>query len=62
MKRLTILFLFVFSAIHLAGSQNIPQTKKIVCVGASITAGGRTTNPAVNSYPAQLGKMLGDDY
>lgn len=35
---------------------------RIACVGASITEGGMTTNPATDSYPAQLGTMLGDGY
>jgi lysophospholipase L1-like esterase len=35
---------------------------KVVCVGASITEGALTTDPAKDSYPAQLGSLLGDKY
>ena len=38
------------------------QKVKVVCVGASITAGATTANPATDSYPAQLGRLLGNDY
>ena len=51
---LTILFCF-----SLTLSAN---TKRIVCVGASITEGARTSNPARDSYPAQLGSLLGSEY
>lgn len=40
----------------------VEAKKKVVCVGASITAGARTTDPAKYSFPAQLGTLLGDDY
>lgn len=35
---------------------------KITCIGASITEGAMTANPATDSYPAQLGRMLGERY
>lgn len=35
---------------------------RIACVGASITEGAMTTHPITDSYPAQLGKMLGKGY
>ncbi|MBD0777801.1 alpha-L-fucosidase [Maribacter sp. ANRC-HE7] len=35
---------------------------RIACVGNSITYGARIENREVNSYPAQLGSMLGDGY
>lgn len=40
------------------------ETKKIkvAFIGDSITAGTGTNDPASESYPAQLGKMLGDAY
>ena len=38
------------------------QKVKVVCVGASITAGATTANPATDSYPAQLGRLLGNEY
>lgn len=35
---------------------------RIACVGNSITFGARVENREVNSYPAQLAAMLGDEY
>ena len=35
---------------------------KVACIGNSITYGMGTENPATDSYPAQLQKMLGDGY
>ncbi len=40
----------------------IQAKKKIVCIGASITAGAGTTFPGENSYPAQLAKLADKDY
>lgn len=38
------------------------QKVRVVCVGASITAGATTANPATDSYPMQLGRLLGNEY
>ena len=35
---------------------------KVACVGNSITYGLKLDNPEVESYPAQLQKLLGKDY
>ena len=35
---------------------------KVACIGNSITYGMGTENPATDSYPSQLQKMLGDGY
>lgn len=35
---------------------------RVACVGNSITEGMKIENPAVNGYPAQLGRLLGDGY
>ena len=35
---------------------------KVACIGNSITYGMGTDNPATDSYPSQLQKMLGDGY
>ncbi|EKU90497.1 glycoside hydrolase family 3 C-terminal domain-containing protein [Bacteroides oleiciplenus] len=48
--------------IRLQKAVSVLQKTKVVCVGASITAGATTANPATDAYPAQLGRMLGDDY
>ena len=34
---------------------------KVACVGNSVTYGAGIENREVNSYPAQLQRMLGDD-
>ena len=38
------------------------EPKRVACVGDSITFGAGIKDRAKNSYPAQLGAMLGDDY
>ncbi len=41
----------------------IAQEKiRVACIGNSVTYGYGHENPAETSYPAQLGKMLGDSY
>lgn len=35
---------------------------KVLCIGDSITEGFGSTNPDIRSYPAQLGRFLGDAY
>ncbi|RFS26547.1 hypothetical protein DVR12_01815 [Chitinophaga silvatica] len=35
---------------------------KIACLGASICAGARLQHPEKESYPAQIGRLLGDGY
>lgn len=40
----------------------VEAKKRVICIGASITAGARTTNPAEYSFPARLGTLLGNDY
>lgn len=46
------------TAIHTVGQSVI----KIACVGNSITFGAGIQNPEMNSYPARLGKLLGNNY
>lgn len=41
---------------------SVHAQKRIACVGASITEGARTTDPKKDSYPAQLGSLLGNEY
>lgn len=48
--------------IRLQKTVSVLQKTKVVCIGASITAGATTADPATDSYPAQLGRMLGKDY
>ena len=51
----TVLFLCVSSVV-------LAQRVRVVCVGASITAGHGITNPAERSYPGQLQTLLGRRY
>lgn len=46
----------------LHGVVPVLQKVRVVCVGASITAGATTANPVTDSYPAQLGSMQGNNY
>jgi len=47
-----------FDVVNSSGS----TTVRVVCIGNSITEGVGVSNPAVESYPAQLGKLLGSKY
>ncbi|SDN00909.1 alpha-L-fucosidase [Kriegella aquimaris] len=51
-------FVMFFLANHSFGQSQV----RIACVGNSITYGARIENREVNSYPAQLGSILGDGY
>jgi len=55
---LTFILLKLFITISLA--QNTPV--QIACVGNSITYGYTLASPALDSYPGQLGSMLGPEY
>lgn len=52
-----ILFLLFFDQLP-----SFAQQVKIACLGASICAGARLPHPETESYPAQLGKLLGRGY
>ena len=58
---LLLVCLFTF---NLNGGQGETKKKKIkiACVGDSITFGARLEDPSVDSYPAQLQKLLGKKY
>jgi acyl-CoA thioesterase-1 len=45
-----------------ARTTNAQGVTRIACVGDSITFGSGTMSPKVDSYPAQLGRMLGQSY
>jgi lysophospholipase L1-like esterase/pimeloyl-ACP methyl ester carboxylesterase len=61
MKRLFIAIVFL-SAFQLELQSQSHSKIKIACIGASVTAGARLTDPATESYPAQLGTRLGEGY
>ena len=57
MKRLLLILLSLTVSIG-----GYAQKIKVACVGNSITYGSRVENREQNSYPAQLQKLLGDEY
>lgn len=54
----TVIASVSFDVVDLSASAPV----RVVCVGNSITEGIGVSNPAVESYPAQLGKLLGSKY
>lgn len=56
MKNLVHFLLFLCLSLPLHGKT------RVACIGNSITYGMGTDNPATDSYPAQLGRLLGDNY
>jgi lysophospholipase L1-like esterase len=56
--------LALFFALPLACNpfRSSPARIRIACVGDSITEGATLARPAVESYPARLGELLGDGY
>lgn len=61
MKKRTLVCLFLACAALLVQAQENKKIR-ISCVGASITEGYGTPNPPADSYPGQLGTLLGDGY
>lgn len=51
-----------FSQNKVIDTTNYDHIIRVACIGASTTYGGNIENREVNSYPAQLGKMLGDKW
>ena len=58
MKKFSLFLVLISTCILLPARQPV----KVACVGNSITYGMRLEHPETESYPAQLQKMLGDDY
>ena len=58
MKRLIIATVAFMLCIAIAAQEKI----KVACIGNSVTYGYGHSTPAETSYPAQLGKMLGEGY
>ncbi|MCK5102078.1 MAG: sialate O-acetylesterase, partial [Cyclobacteriaceae bacterium] len=60
-SKTTFLVAFIlFINIHLFGQDQ--KTIKVACIGNSITYGSGIKDRIKDSYPAQLGRMLGDGY
>ena len=65
LKRTIILLaaVLVFLGMFQTAAAKAPvDTIKIACVGNSITEGYTTSNPLLDSYPGQLGTLLGSGY
>ena len=58
MKILNFLLLFLSLGVFTVKADNI----KVACVGNSITEGFGLENPSVESYPAVLQSLLGNNY
>ena len=56
--RFVLIFASIFFALSVSGQTKI----RVACVGNSITYGARVENREKNSYPSQLGVLLGDGY
>jgi lysophospholipase L1-like esterase len=56
------IYLFIFGLFVLQSSATGQNKIRVACIGASITYGATIVNREHNSYPAQLQKMLGDNY
>lgn len=59
-SRLFVLLLSILYTIPVFAGPGKPV--KIACLGASICAGARLAHPETESYPAQLGRLLGAAY
>ena len=59
---ITTMLLFAVRSLHAAEPAVPEQAIRVACVGDSITYGARIPNRATNSYPAQLGVLLGTNY
>jgi alpha-L-fucosidase/lysophospholipase L1-like esterase len=57
-----VLALMVFFVAALASADRVEQPIKVACIGNSITYGDGVLEPAKNSYPAQLQRILGDGW
>ena len=56
---LSFLFAFLISVSNLYAQ---PKKIKIAAIGNSVTYGAGIDQPSINSYPAQLQRLLGDNY
>jgi lysophospholipase L1-like esterase len=61
-SKIFILLYFSFTILSLAQEDKSVKTVKVACIGNSITYGSTITNREKDSYPAVLGRLLGDGY
>ena len=62
MKSTWLAVLFLFSIISKASSQPSQDPIRVACIGNSVTFGAGLKEPSLESYPAQLQKLLGDRF
>lgn len=55
-------FVYTLVSLFFILSASAAEKTRVACVGDSITFGSGIKDRNVNSYPAQLGKALGDEY
>ncbi len=60
MKHIAVTLLVAFLGILQLSAERKPV--RVACIGNSITYGTGLQNPAKDSYPSQLQRLLGDDY
>lgn len=58
----TVGFIILCAIVIPAWSLAADEPTRVACVGDSITHGSGTKNPATESYPSQLGKLLGEKW
>jgi acyl-CoA thioesterase I len=57
-----LLVLSLFGCSWFAHAESVKGPKRVACVGDSITFGAAIKDRAKNCYPAQLGRMLGEEW
>ena len=60
--KIFILLFFSFTILSLAQEDKSVKTVKVACIGNSITFGAGIEDRAKDSYPAVLGRLLGEAY
>lgn len=62
LKRIICIIMAALMAVMSLSARSRKAPVRVTCIGASITEGATTSNPPADSYPGQLGRMLGDKY
>ena len=57
-----LLVLSLFACSWFVNAKSVKGPKRVACVGDSITFGAAIKDRAKNCYPAQLGRMLGEEW
>ena len=62
LKRIICIIMAALMAVMSLSARSRKAPVRVTCIGASITEGATTPNPPADSYPGQLGRILGDKY